>query len=88
MIYYVQYRTYMDYSNETQRKTQEIAPVKSSATCIQLPKGKPDTIDRMAEESKEVVPRRHRPVVQRRGHHVPGLQAEPREQGRQKLDNQ
>ena len=54
----------------------------------QLPNGKQDTITGMAEESKAGVPRRHMPVVQRRGHHVPGLQAEPREQGRHKLDNQ
>jgi len=34
------------------------------------------------------IPWRREPVVQRQGHRVPGLQAEPREQGRQKLDNQ
>ena len=37
---------------------------------------------------KKGIPRRRKPVVQRQGHRVPGLQAEPREQGRQKLDNQ
>ena len=38
--------------------------------------------------SKREIPRRLKPVVQQQGHHVRGVQAEPKELGRQKLDNQ
>ena len=34
------------------------------------------------------IPRRLKPVVQQQGHRVRGVQAEPKELGRQKLDNQ
>ena len=34
------------------------------------------------------IPRQHKPVVQQQGHPVQGVQAEPEELGRQKLDNQ
>ena len=34
------------------------------------------------------IPRRHKPIVQQQGHRVQGVQAEPKELGRQKLDNQ
>jgi len=41
-----------------------------------------------SEKEKREIPRRRKPVVQERGHRVPELQAELREQGLQKLDNQ
>ena len=37
---------------------------------------------------ERMIPRRLKPVVQQQGHHVRGVQAEPKELGRQKLDNQ
>ena len=48
---------------------------------------------REVETSKEKspqrgIPRRLKPVVQQQGHHVQGVQAEPKELGWQKLDNQ
>ena len=49
---------------------------------------KRSTSARNSKRKVRVIPWRRRPVVQRRGHRVQGLQAEPKEQGRQKLDNQ
>ena len=40
------------------------------------------------EPRKGGIPRRHKPVVQQQGHRVQGVQAEPKELGRQNLDNQ
>jgi hypothetical protein len=40
------------------------------------------------QKERREIPRRRKPVVQQQGHRVPMLQAEHRELGRQKLDNQ
>jgi len=47
----------------------------------------PNDNTKKIEKRKREIPRRHKPVVQRQGHRVLVLQAEHKEQGRQKLDN-
>ncbi|KAF9231611.1 hypothetical protein BU15DRAFT_55925, partial [Melanogaster broomeanus] len=42
-----------------------------------------------ANAQKGEIPRRHKPVLQWQGHHVPGVASRARrDQGRQKFDNQ
>ncbi|KIJ96910.1 hypothetical protein K443DRAFT_681923 [Laccaria amethystina LaAM-08-1] len=54
----------------------------ASSTDVQL------NFQQRESPEKGRIPRRHKPVVQRQGHRVQGVQAEPKELGRQKLDNQ
>ncbi|KIJ15986.1 hypothetical protein PAXINDRAFT_76777, partial [Paxillus involutus ATCC 200175] len=44
---------------------------------------------RKQSQKRKKIPRRHEPVLQWQGHHVPGVASRARrDQGRQKFDNQ